>query len=167
VVLGVALAFLGILVIMLAQGASLSSATLAGDLLTLCAVVCWASYVLGVRVLAGQLSSLSITALTMLTGAPGLALVGLPDLGQVKWAHLPGIVWFSLVYSSVFAIVVAYVLYNHNVKRIGGVRTAIYGCAIPLLATLIAWPVLGERPTWWHAVGAVLIVAGVLLSRRG
>jgi drug/metabolite transporter (DMT)-like permease len=46
------------------------------------------------------------------------------------------------------------------------VRTAIYGCIIPPLATLIAWPVLGERPRWWHAVGGLLIVSGVLLSRR-
>ena len=35
-----------------------------------------------------------------------------------------------------------------------------------VVAVLIAWPVLGERPTWLQAVGAVLIIAGVLVTRR-
>jgi drug/metabolite transporter (DMT)-like permease len=109
---------------------------------------------------------LNATALTLVTGTPGLVVLGWPGLQQVAWTQLPGRVWFGLLYSSLLALVVAYVLYNSNVKRIGGVRTAIYACAIPLLATLIAWPVLGERPHWWHAVGGLLIIGGVLLARR-
>jgi drug/metabolite transporter (DMT)-like permease len=166
VVLGVVLALAGMLVVMSQQGATVSAKTLTGDLLTLAAVLCWTAYVLGLRTLGGQLSSLSATAFTLLTGTPGLVLLGWPGLQTVAWAQLPGRVWFGLLYSSVLALVVAYVLYNSNVKRIGGVRTAIYGCIIPPLATLIAWPVLGERPRWWHAVGGLLIVSGVLLSRR-
>ena len=166
VVLGVLLAFVGIMVVMLSRGASLSAQTLTGDLLTLVAVVCWTIYVLGVRTLGGKFSSLSATTFTLLCGTPGLLLLGWPELRQIAWSHLPLRLWFSLAYSSLLALVVAYVLYNSNVKRIGGVRTAVYSCAIPLLATLIAWPILGERPTWWHALSGVLIVAGVLLTRQ-
>lgn len=163
---GVALAFSGMLVVMSQQGAAVSSRTLTGDLLTLAAVLCWTAYVLGMRTLGGRLSSLNATALTLVTGTPGLVVLGWPGLQQVAWTQLPGRVWFGLLYSSILALVVAYVLYNSNVKRIGGVRTAIYACVIPLLATLIAWPVLGERPQWWHAVGGLLIISGVLLARR-
>ena len=166
IVLGVTLAFSGMLVVMTQQGAAVSSKTLTGDLLTLAAVVCWTGYVLGMRSLGGRISSLNATALTLVTGTPGLLVLGWPGLQQVAWTQLPGRVWFGLLYSSLLALVVAYVLYNSNVKRIGGVRTAIYSCVIPLLATLIAWPVLGERPHWWHAVGGLLIIGGVLLSRR-
>ncbi len=166
VVLGIALAFAGIAAVMLARGASLSSQTLAGDLLTLAAVICWTAYVLGMRTLGSKLSSLSATTFTLLCGTPGLLLLGWPELRQVAWSQLPPKVWFGLLYSSLLALVVGYVLYNSNVRRIGGVRTAVYGCAIPLLATLIAWPVLGERPTWWHAVGGTLIVTGVWLARQ-
>lgn len=166
IVLGVGLAFSGMLVVMLQQGAAVSSKTLTGDLLTLAAVLCWTGYVLGMRSLGGRISSLNATALTLVTGTPGLLVLGWPGLQQVAWTQLPGRVWFGLLYSSLLALVVAYVLYNSNVKRIGGVRTAIYSCVIPLLATLIAWPVLGERPHWWHAVGGLLIIGGVLLSRR-
>ena len=166
VVLGVALAFAGIVVVMLARGASLSSQTLTGDLLTLVAGICWTVYVLGLRTLGSQLSSLSATTFTLLSGTPGLLLLGWPGMRQIVWSELPLKIWFSLLYSSLLALVVAYVLYNSNVKRIGGSRTSVYGCAIPLLATLVAWPALGERPTWWHAAGGALIVAGVLLARQ-
>lgn len=166
IVYGVALAFTGMLVVMSQQGAAVSSKTLTGDLLTLGACLCWTAYVLGMRTLGGRISSLNATALTLVTGTPGLLVLGWPGLQQVAWTQLPNRVWFGLAYSSLLALVVAYVLYNSNVKRIGGARTAIYSCAIPLLATLIAWPVLGERPHWWHAIGGLLIISGVLLARR-
>lgn len=166
VIFGVVLAFAGIVVVMSQQGASVSSKTLPGDLLTLLAILCWTAYVLGMRTLGTQMSSLSATAFTLITGTPGLILLGLPEAMHVAWTQLPSRVWFGLLYSSLLALVVAYVLYNSNIKRIGGVRTAIYSCAIPPLATLLAWPLLGERPHWWHAVGGALIVSGVLLSRR-
>ena len=166
IICGVALAFTGSAIVMSQQGAALSSKTLKGDLLTLAAAFCWTAYVLGLRALGGRLSTLSVTAFTLLTGTPGLLVLGWPGLRAVRWTQLPAQVWFALAYSSALALVVAYVLYNRNIKRIGGVRTAIYGCAIPLLATLIAWPVLGERPHWWHAAGGALIITGVLLTRR-
>ncbi len=166
VVCGVALALAGIVVVMSQQGAALSAQTVTGDVLTLCAALCWSAYVLGLRTLSGRLSTLGTTAFTLLTGTPGMLVLGWPQLRAVRWTQLPAPVWCALAYSSLLALVVAYVLYNRNIKRIGGVRTAIYGCAIPLLATLLAWPVLGERPRWWHAVGGALIVRGVLLTRR-
>ncbi|MBI1763417.1 MAG: DMT family transporter [Acidobacteria bacterium] len=163
---GVTLALAGVAIVMSRQGAAVSAQTLHGDLLMLCAVFCWTAYVLGMRTLGGQISSLGATTFTLLTGTPGLVLLGSSGLRQVQWARLPASVWFGLAYSSLLALVVGYVLYNSNIKRIGGVRTGVYSCAIPLLATLIAWPVLGERPHWWHAVGGTLIIGGVLLARR-
>jgi drug/metabolite transporter (DMT)-like permease len=163
---GVVLALTGIAVVMLQQGAAVSAQTLNGDLLTLCAVFCWTAYVLGMRSLGTQVSSLAATTFTLLTGTPGLLVLGWPGLQQVQWSQLPTSVWFGLAYSSLLALVLCYVLYNSNIKRIGGVRTGVYSCAIPLLATLLAWPILGERPRWWHAVGGALIISGVLLARR-
>jgi drug/metabolite transporter (DMT)-like permease len=61
--------------------------------------------------------------------------------------------------------VIAYLLWNHSVKAIGGTRTAIYMCVTPLVAAAGAWVLLGERPHALQGIGAVLIVAGVLLTR--
>lgn len=162
---GAALAFAGVAVVMLARGAALSAQTFVGDALTLAAAGCWAVYVLGWRTLGAEISSLAATTLSMFAGMLGLLVIGGPQLLQVDWLTLPLRAWVGLLYSALLALVVAHVLYNRNVKLIGGARTTIYGCAIPLVAMLLAWPVLGERPSWWQGVGAALIISGVLLSR--
>lgn len=165
-VAGIALAFAGVTLVIFGQGLHLGSENLVGDLLLMGCAVAWTAYTLGVRSLGGGLSPLAITTWTMITGAPGLLLVSLPQLLAVDWAGVGAAAWGGLAYSSLFALVVAYVLWNNSVRVAGSTRTAIYGCAIPMCAALFAWPILGEQPTWLQAAGAALIVAGVLLTRR-
>lgn len=168
-VFGLALALGGILIVVSSRGAALSSRTITGDLMVLGSVFCWAAYVLGMRTVKGHISSLRATTLTMITGTPGLILFGLPGLiGMHKsgWGRIGVAAMFGIVYSAALALVTCYLLYNRNVRLIGGVKTTIYGCMIPAVAALVAWPVLGERPTPLQAAGAALIVAGVLVTRR-
>ncbi len=168
-VFGLALALGGILIVVSSRGAALSSRTVVGDLLVLGSVFCWAAYVLGMRTVKGHISSLRATTLTLITGTPGLILFGLPGLIEMHktgWAGIGVAAGFGIVYSAALALVACYLLYNRTVRLIGGVKTTIYGCMIPAVAALIAWPVLGERPTLLQAAGAALIVAGVLVTRR-
>jgi drug/metabolite transporter (DMT)-like permease len=62
--------------------------------------------------------------------------------------------------------VLAYLLWNRSVKLVGSTRTAIYMCVTPLFAVTGAWLLLGERPRLLQGIGAMLIVAGVMLTRR-
>lgn len=168
-ILGMALALGGISIVVGSRGAALSSRTLWGDLLVLGSVACWAAYVLGMRTVKGHISSLRATTLTMITGTPGLIMFGLPGLAKMQqtgWHGIGATAIFGIVYSAALALVTCYLLYNRNVRLIGGVKTAIYGCLIPVVAALIAWPVLGERPTLLQITGAALILAGVLVTRR-
>jgi drug/metabolite transporter (DMT)-like permease len=166
VVLGLALTTAGVVIVMGARGAALSSQTLVGDFLVLASCVCWAAYVLGMRQVVHGISSLRATTLTLVTGTPGLVLAGLPGLLRTDWSRVGGTTVFDVFYSAGLSLVMCYLLYNRNVRLIGGVKTTVYTCAIPVVATLIAWPVLGEQPTWPQAAGAILIIAGVLVTRR-
>ncbi len=166
IALGLALALGGVLIVVISRGAALSSQTVTGDLLALCSVICWAAYVLGMRTVKGEISSLRATTLTLVTGTPGLILVGLPGLLKTDLSQVGAATIFGIFYSALLALVTCYLLYNRNVRLLGGIKTTIYGCAIPVVATLIAWPVLGEKPTLLQAAGAILIVAGVLVTRR-
>lgn len=163
---GVALAFTGIALVIAARGVTLSRATLWGDALVFIGVIFWSIYTLGVRSLVGNISSLRITALTMVTGTPGLIVLGVPGLLAVEWKLLDVRAWGGLAYAALLALVVAYVLWNLSIRKVGGSRTAIYTCVTPLIAAIVAWALLGERPVPLQGVGAVLIVVGVLLTRR-
>jgi len=166
IIIGMSLAFSGILIVMLNRGASVSTETMTGDLLVLGSSFCWAIYVLGMKAVSHEVSPLKATTYTLITGMPGLLLIGLPGIVTTDWNAVGGGAIGGILYSSIFALVVCYLLHNRAVRLIGGVRTTIYGCIIPVVAALVAWPMLGERPNAAQAMGAALIISGVVISGR-
>jgi drug/metabolite transporter (DMT)-like permease len=163
---GVLVATVGVMLVVAARGTGFGSATLSGDLLSLGAVLCWAGYTLGLRVVPPEVSPLRITAITTLAGMPGLVLAGMPEMLGMDWSAVGWQGWASLGYATVLSLLVAYVIWNRSVKVVGPSRTVIYMCLTPLIAVAAATVFLGERPMPLQAVGAALIIAGVLLTRR-
>lgn len=166
IIIGMSLAFSGILIVMLSRGAAVSSRTVTGDLLVLGSSFCWAIYVLGMKAVSHEISPLKATTYSLVTGMPGLLLLGLPGIVRTDWTQVGPTAVGGILYSSIFALVVCYLLHNRAVRLIGGVRTTIYGCIIPIVAALVAWPMLGERPTAAQGAGAALIISGVFISGR-
>jgi drug/metabolite transporter (DMT)-like permease len=163
---GVLVATVGVMLVVAARGTGFGSATLSGDLLSLGAVLCWAGYTLGLRVVPPEVSPLRITAITTLAGMPGLVLAGMPEMLGMDWSAVGWQGWASLGYATVLSLLVAYLIWNRSVKVVGPSRTVIYMCLTPLIAVAAATVFLGERPMPLQAVGAALIIAGVLLTRR-
>jgi drug/metabolite transporter (DMT)-like permease len=56
--------------------------------------------------------------------------------------------------------------YGYAVARLGAQRSATAGALTPVLATVLALPLFGERPDVVTMVGMLLIAAGVLWSQR-
>jgi drug/metabolite transporter (DMT)-like permease len=163
---GVVLATLGVTLVVAMRGPAFGTETLVGDLAVLIATFSWAAYTLLLRKYRLGVSDLRLTALTMLTGAPGLALLGLPGFLHTDWRSVRLSAWIGVAGSTFLAIVVAYILWNRAVRQLGSARASIFSSGVPLTAMLVAWPVLGEHPRPLQIAGAVLIVGGVLLSRR-
>jgi drug/metabolite transporter (DMT)-like permease len=161
---GVLVASLGVVLVVAARGTGFDEATMAGDLLSLAAVVCWAGYTLGLRSLPRDISSLRVTMVTTVAGAPALLLAGLPSIVRMDWSTVGWEGWAALAYSTVLSLLVAYVIWNRSVKVVGPSRTVIYMCLTPLVAVIAAAVLLGERPRPLQAVGAALIIAGVVLT---
>ncbi len=164
---GIALGTLGVVLVIATGGVGFERATFFGDLLTVLAVLFWAGYTVGLRRVPAGVSSLRVTAITTIAGTPGLFLVGLPEVLRLDWGAVGKSAWLAVAYSSVLSLVVAYLLWNRSVKAIGGARTAIYMCLTPVVAVFGAWLLLGEQPQPLQGVGAVFIIAGVLLTRIG
>jgi drug/metabolite transporter (DMT)-like permease len=86
-------------------------------------------------------------------------------LVHLDWSAVSTTAWAALAYATLLSLVVAYVLWNRSVQAVGGTRTAIYMCVTPLVASAAAWAMLGEQARPSQAVGAILIIVGVLLTR--
>jgi drug/metabolite transporter (DMT)-like permease len=163
---GVALSVLGIYVVV-GRGASFGGATLRGDLLVLGSVFCWSTYTLGAMRLIGRHSPLFVTGVTMAMGGVPYVLIALPQMLHTDWSAVSAWTWAALVWSGLFALNVAYLIWYIAVQRIGPSRTALYSNVVPIAALAVAAVWLGEPITGAKAIGATAILGGVLLTRIG
>lgn len=164
--LGIALSFVGIGLVVLSGGEfGFADNSWIGDLLLLVATVLWAVYSVLAAPLLRRYSPLSVTALSTICGTIPLVLISLPALFAEDWASIPPGGWLGLGYSAIFAIVVAYVIWNTGVKRLGGARTAIYNNLTPVIATVLAAIFLGDALTPQKILGAIVIFMGLYLAR--
>ncbi len=136
-----------------------------GAALLLSASLLWGLYTLGLRharidpiacVMLVTYPSLAGVALLMATGAldSNLAHASLRDVAI--FAAIQGV---CVGFVSVLA-------YSVAVRRLGALRCATVGALAPVLAALLAVPLLGEIPSMLSLAGVAVVTAGVLLSSR-
>lgn len=166
---GILLSFAGVAFIVQggAHGVGLGSETWAGDLLTLAATSCWAAYTVFSRPLLGRYTPLTLTALTMAIGTLPLIPLALPELSHQDWTAVSSQGWLGLLFSFSLAIVAAYTIWYSGVQRIGSTRTAVYSNLVPVVGVLTAWTWLGETMVPLQALGALIILVGIALTRWG
>jgi drug/metabolite transporter (DMT)-like permease len=167
-VAGLLLAFAGIVMIIMSGRKEVSLGdTLVGDGLLLLTTLCWSLYTVGSKNLIHKYGSMKTTIVMMTSGTPLLLMVCAPSLLRQDWSRVRPLAWAGVIGSGLFAIAIAYVIWNHGVRRIGSTRTAIYSNITPIVAVLVAWIVLGESPTAGQIGGAIVIFAGIYLVRHG
>ena len=75
-------------------------------------------------------------------------------------------VFWNLLFLSVVASMVCYVMWNWVIAKLGAVVTTNWVYFNPIVTILFAWWLLSEKITVWFLLGSVLIIAGMLLSER-
>lgn len=146
-------------------GADLGGQHLRGDLMVLGSVACWTAYTVGASGLLTRHSPLFLTGVSMAIGATPYLLVTLPEVLRVDWASVSVATWLALVFSSLFALCLSYVIWYGAVMKIGMARTSIYSNLVPIAAMTVAAVWLGEALTPQKLIGAALVLGGVALTR--
>ena len=163
---GTLLSLAGIYVVV-GRGAHVTAASMRGDAMLVGAVVCWALYTIGARPLMVRHSPVGVTALSMLLGTLVYVPIAAPALGRVDWSAVSTVTWVKLVYSSLFAICIAYTIWYAAVREIGSARTSVYSNLLPIVAMITAYVWLREPIGLTKVAGAAAVLAGVALTRMG
>jgi len=168
VVQGVILSFLGVVMIVLGSGNTLtfSDQSLLGDLLIVANPICWSIYTVLSKPMLKEYSPLKLTAVTMAIGAVPLVIVALPSLNQQNWTAISMNSWLGLAFSAFFAIGLGYVIWYTGVSRIGSARTSLYDNLVTVFAVASAWILLGENMAVIQIAGAVLVFVSLYAVRR-
>jgi drug/metabolite transporter (DMT)-like permease len=160
--LGFALCLAGVLTIAGRSILTSSGNTSFGHLLLVTAAFCWACYTVAFRLVG--VTAIEMAALVSFWSALVMLPFGLPPLIEAfnKGAHLD--IAVQAVIQGLGSGLVALVLYNVGIARLGASRAAAFVALVPALATLIAIPLLKEIPDTASIVGVVTTGAGVLLA---
>lgn len=164
---GLVVAFAGSAILIRGRGPlSLGHGTLAGDLLTLAATICWAAYTVGSRPYLARYSPLRLTTVTLLLGLPVIAISAAPGLIHLDWRAVSIGSWSAVAFSAVFAVAIGYTIWYASVAAVGSARTAAFSNLIPVVALASARILLGEPVGPAQVGGGVVVLLGVWLARR-
>lgn len=70
---------------------------------------------------------------------------------------------FQGIFQGVLVALVALLTFTQSVNLLGASRAAVFAAGVPCMATLLAWPVLGEQPGIGGAVALLLVSSGMLV----
>ncbi|MGZ4672938.1 MAG: DMT family transporter [Ilumatobacteraceae bacterium] len=157
---GMALAFAGAALV----GASLGLGGGTGALIVLAAAACQGSYHVVVKPLARAIGPFAATAWSVWAGTL-LALPALP-LAIRDARTAPGSSFAAIVALGVVSSALGYLAWSIALSRASIVRTTAALYLVPVVALLLSWAWLGERPAPAAVIGGALAIVGVVLVRR-
>jgi len=136
-----------------------------GNLLILLYHISWATYALWNKRSGKKFSTMTMTAVPIFISALAFAPFALVEFRRnpASSFHLQASL-LGILYMSIVSYIVAFYLYDWSVKRIEVSEAALYGYLQPLFALPAAYLLLGELPTPFFIVGALLIGSGVFLT---
>lgn len=166
-IIGVLMSVFGVSMVMLGDNATPGhGGTWLGSLYLSLAVITWAVYATLLRPLTQRVNGLRLTLLTLVGGLVPLLLLTGGDMLATEWTSLSWRTWAAMAYAGLGAIVIAYLIYYHGLKKLGATRTSLYANLQPFVAILVAWQLQNDRPTIWQLMGFLCITGGLLLARR-
>jgi drug/metabolite transporter (DMT)-like permease len=163
--IGLLLILSGALIIVGRHGTTWSISRSLGDLLFLVASFLTAGYTVIVR--KSKLDPVHVAALV----ATGSLMVYAPLYFGVRGLHLAQVpvadLTTQVIFQGIVVTIISLVLYCRAVLILGASGGSAFGALVPAQSTVLAIPLLGERPTASGWVGVVLISAGVYLASGG
>jgi drug/metabolite transporter (DMT)-like permease len=161
------LAALGGIAILKAFETAGSGPTWLGDLLVFLAAVTFSVFAAFGKKLVARHSSITVNTFGYVGGAVFMAPVILWQGWDFAFAEVSATAWLSLVYMALFPSLICYLIFYYALTHIPASRVSALSYFQPLLATLMAVSLLGERLTGSVVAGGAVILAGVWLAERG
>ena len=165
-VVGSLLACLGMAVVVM-NGHFVLHLSPVGDLLAFAACLCWAVYSLLMKAVTERYSTFFITRKVFFYGLLTILpyYVVFPGFPSVEVIFSRGVIW-NLLFLSVVASMVCFLVWNWVIRRLGAVITTNWVYFNPITTILFAWWLLHEQITPWFLLGTVLILTGMFLCEK-
>lgn len=136
-----------------------------GDLMMIAASMLHAGYTVSLRnrpVMAPLTFFTVMCLVAMATSVP--VILAEIAVGKALFPTWTGVA--IILYVGIFPTLLAQFFYMRGVELIGPQRTGLFYNFVPVSGALMSVAVLGEPFAWYHGVGFVLVLAGIVLAER-
>ncbi|EAR07379.1 DMT family transporter [Reinekea blandensis] len=163
---------LGLLLILLGVVGFIGSAIwpfqarqLTGIGLLLCAAFIWALFTLSVR--QSELAPLQVAALVVVPNGVAVAGWALFRLSEIDFTGVSlTMIGTQVIVQGILVGIFSGLFYSTAIRRLGAEPTSAIGSATPVVASVLAWLLLGEGVSWVPALALICTATGVLVASR-
>jgi drug/metabolite transporter (DMT)-like permease len=134
-----------------------------GDIWVLCAAVFFAAYNVLVRKKPSEISPIVFLFTTFLVGSILLLPFCLWEIQHSLPIEWTSNLFLIVIYLGLGTSIIAFLLWNSAIGKLGAARTALFGNLIPLFSSLEAVWLLNEEITIVHMVSGLLIIIGLVI----
>lgn len=164
-VIGIAISFVGAVIVVLGSGIAGQFTISYGDVLLLVATVLWTAY----SMVSPRIATPPITATAVQAGISGIIMIPVMvidiALGNGAWVSLDGFDWLGILWIGFIPSAGAYFLWNISSNLIGPTRTGAFLNLIPVFTALIV-VAFGGAVTLTQLAGGALVLLGVSFANR-
>lgn len=163
--IGVVTAFVGIGIIQVENGISLSSKNFLGNILALLATFSWATYSTYSKPLIIKYGSTFSTAVAMIFGF----LLYLPivlqqnflaEASQIQIVH-----WVEILYLAIMTSGIVYLLWFYAIKRLPVSKVGVFQNLQPIFTTILSVIIFNQQITNEYLFGGLMVILGVVLTQ--
>jgi drug/metabolite transporter (DMT)-like permease len=164
-VIGIAISFVGAVIVVLGSGVAGEFTVSYGDVLLLIATVLWTAY----SMVSPRIATPPITATAVQAGISGIIMIPVMAidiaLGNGSWLNLDGFDWLGILWIGFIPSAGAYFLWNISSDLIGPTRTGAFLNLIPVFTALLVLS-FGGSVTLTQLAGGALVLLGVTHANR-
>ena len=165
-IIGIALAALGVLILVDPRNADFNSATTVGDILIVLNSLCYSVYVATSQDTIRRNGAVRSTAWMFIFAAIICVPLGAFALSSTEVSSIEPTVWLLVLYIGIGATAAPYLLNAYALARVRPSTVAVFIYLQPVIGFILAAVILGETLDLKFAVSAILIFAGVFLSSQ-
>ena len=161
---GTALAFVGVVLVLLERGTA--GGSLWGDLLVLLGALGWAGNTILNKLMPRELPTVSAILWSVAGAIPPMAVLTLLLEPGGRW-HVTAAAVGSVLYLGAVVAGFGFVVFVWLTRTYSPSRVNVFVFLAPVFGVLIGWAVLGEPISALQAVGGLAVAAGILVVNTG
>ena len=168
VLTGMVTALVGVLIIILSpilfDGKKVYLGEIEGNLFILLATFGTVFQTIFSKNLLKRVNPYLVSTISFLFGSVTFLPLAVKELRVWDFSQLNFQGWTGIIFGVFFSSALAYFLYYYGISKLAAQEVGLFTYIDPVVAVLIAAPLLGELPTWFYLVGTLLVFGGIYLA---